>query len=224
MLYFVPTPIGNKGDITVRGLAVLQDADVVLTEDPTITAKLYSVLEITHKPKMVALSKNHDFHWTGVEQALTDLKNGKYTSMAVVSDAGTPGISDPGLLVVQMAQKMEVEYTVLPGATALIPAVVASGLVPKEFVFLGFLPLKKGRATALKKLAELSYPAVLYESNHRIKKLITELSTTLEPDRKLCICREITKKFEQLWAGTVAELEEYVLKEKGEFVVVVGAR
>ena len=224
MLYFVPTPIGNKDDITVRGKKLLETAMVVLTEDPTITAKLYKVLEIAHKPRYVALSRNHDFNWSGVEGVLADLKGKKLDSAVVVSDAGTPGISDPGLLVIQMAQKMGVEYTVLPGATAVIPAVVASGFVAKEFVFLGFLPLKKGRQTALKKLAVLEHPAVIYESNHRITKLIGELKTVLPDDTKLCICRELSKKFEQIWVGSVGELDKYMLVEKGEFVIVINTQ
>ncbi len=219
MLYVVPTPIGNLEDITVRGLRILGESTTILCEDPRVTKKLLNLLNIDSKPVMVALTRNQDINYTGIIRVLNSIKEGD--TISLVTDAGTPGMSDPGAEVVRMAQEAEITYTILPGATALVPAAVASGFVSKEFVFLGFLPIKKGRQMAWGRIAIADHPMVIYESVHRITKFLNEAQQKLEPDRKICICREITKSFESIWVGTVKDLDSYILKEKGEFVVVI---
>ncbi len=141
--------------------------------------------------------------------------------IALVSDAGTPGISDPAFEVLQLAQELNINYTTLPGATALIPAVVNSNLINKDFLFLGFLPLKKGRMTQWKRIAESKTPVVIYESCHRIVKFLEEAKTNLNPKTKICINQEISKSHENIWVGRVSEIEKYEVVEKGEFVIVV---
>jgi 16S rRNA (cytidine1402-2'-O)-methyltransferase len=141
--------------------------------------------------------------------------------IAIVTDAGTPGISDPAFEIIQLLQQLNLDYTVLPGATACIPAIVASNLVSKEFTFLGFLPLKKGRQTIWREITMSKYPVVIYESCHRIAKLIDELQANLKPEAKVSISQELSKKYENTWIGCVGKLKEYEVKERGEFVVVV---
>jgi 16S rRNA (cytidine1402-2'-O)-methyltransferase len=140
----------------------------------------------------------------------------------LVTDAGTPGISDPGFEILQMALEKGLKFEVLPGANGIIPAVVTSGIVSKEFLFLGFLPIKKGRQTAWQKIAISEYPVVIYESVHRIEKFITESKEYLEPNRKITICKDLSKLFENIWRGSIADLESYKPTLKGEFVVVIG--
>lgn len=239
MLYFVPTPIGNLGDITLRALEVLKKANVVLCEDGRVTSQLFRLLKIENKPRFVNLIKAHIFNEKEVLEVFENLEKTGFDNcdysfqqgdenlenefvVAVVTDAGTPGISDPGFEVIKLAQQNGVAYTTLPGATAVTPAVVNSGLVGKEFLFLGFLPIKKGRQKLWQKIVESEYPVILYESNHRIGRFIKEAGEYLDQDRKVCFCREISKKFEQIWVGSVAELVDLKIKEKGEFVVVVG--
>jgi 16S rRNA (cytidine1402-2'-O)-methyltransferase len=218
MIYVVPTPVGNLEDITLRSLRLMSEATIVLTEDPRVSAKLWKLLNIEHKPRWVPLLKNHEYN-PEVEKVIVEANDEDV--ILLVSDAGTPGLSDPGREVIELCQNHQKTYTVLPGATALIPAVVASGLVAKDFVFVGFLPLKKGRKKQLQLLATSKQPIVLYESVHRIKKLCVELVEYFPPTTKVCMCRELSKKHEEIVHTTVSELNNLILKEKGEFVVIL---
>lgn len=237
MLYIVPTPIGNLDDITIRGLKVLQSAKIILCEDPRVTNKLLELLKIENKPKLIQLERNHSFNKNEIWKVLIELKDEKNNEfyyaknsikleedtniIALVSDAGTPGISDPAFEVLKIAQELGINYTTLPGATAVIPAVVNSNLITKEFLFLGFLPLKKGRMTEWKRIANSETPAVIYESCHRIKKFLEEVKTYLQPNTKICINQEISKSHENIWVGNVDQVQNYILVEKGEFVIVI---
>ena len=224
MLTFVPVPIGNLGDITLRAIETLKTAHILIAEDPRVTGKLLMLLGITYspetKPKYITYIRNNEFNQAPIYDALESLKLNDQ-NVVVVSDAGTPGISDPGFLIIRKAQELGLTYTILPGATALIPAAVGSGLIGKEFTFLGFLPLKKGRQTLWKWIALCEYPVVIYESNHRIAKFIVEAQTFLTPNTQISIAREISKLHEQYWMGTVAELDTLTIVEKGEFVIVI---
>jgi 16S rRNA (cytidine1402-2'-O)-methyltransferase len=220
MLYVVPTPIGNLEDITVRAQRILTESTSILCEDPRITKKLCNLLGIDTKPQFIALSRNKEINYSGIAKVLDTISDNDVVSL--VTDAGTPGMSDPGCEIVRMCQELGIKYTVLPGATAFVPALVASGIVQKEFVFMGFLPTKKGRKTAWATISLSHYPVVFYESVHRIAKCILEAQEYLQPDQKISISREISKTFESLWSGKVSDLSSYSLVEKGEFVVVVG--
>lgn len=222
MLFVVPTPIGNLGDVTLRSLEIFKTANIILTEDGRVTSKLLTLLEITNKPRYINLIKNHSFNFTPINKVLQELKTNPEQIVALVTDAGTPGLSDPGFEVINMARELEIAYTVLPGANALIPAIVASNLVSKDFRFYGFLPLKKGRETAWKEIANSDVPVVLYESVHRMEKFIQESQKNLEPTRKISILKDLSKMYEDYWVGTVEELTNYQFKDKGEFVVVIG--
>lgn len=224
MFYFVPTPIGNMEDITLRTLKLFKECKIIICEDALKTSQLLKLLEIENKPRLVMMMKNHNFN---EKEILTILKNDLNNSgensqtILVASDAGMPGISDPGYLIIKLLQKNNHPYTVLPGANALLPAVVASGLVVKDFVFLGFLPLKKGRQKAILNLKNYEIPVVLYESNHRIKKLLNELLASLDGKTEIFIAREISKKFETFYLENLEKLPIENIKEKGEFVVVI---
>jgi 16S rRNA (cytidine1402-2'-O)-methyltransferase len=239
MLYIVPTPIGNLEDITIRSLKVLEKAKILLCEDPKITHKLLELLKVENKPKFVQLERNHSFNEKEITTTLESLKGDEpliedcfYTQpkmkleddsniIALVSDAGTPGISDPAFEVLKVAQNLNIDYTTLPGATAAIPAAVNSNLITKEFLFLGFIPLKKGRQSEWKRIAASTTPVVIYESCHRIAKFITEASQFLEPNSKISITQEISKTFENIWVSKIQNLPSYPLVEKGEFVIVI---
>lgn len=220
MFYFVPTPIGNMEDITLRALRLFKECSTIICEDPLKTSQLLKLLEAGNKPRLVAMLKNHNFNEKGILEVLKS----EGETILVVTDAGTPGISDPGYLIVKMLQEKSLNYTVLPGANAVLPAVAASGLVVKEFTFLGFLPLKKGRQKALQSLSLEKLPFVLYESNHRIKKLLGELKENLNEESEVFIAREISKKFETFYFGKISELDVEKIKEKGEFVIVIKNR
>lgn len=226
MIYFVPVPIGNLDDITIRAIKILSTAESILTEDGRETAKLLALLDIKReiKPKYINIIKNNQFNYSPVKQAIVEsLQSGG--DVAVVSDAGTPGLSDPGFEVVRLAQEMQIDYTVLPGATALVPAIVASGLVGKDFLYLGFLPIKKGRQTLWQEISASPRPVVVYESVHRMQKLAIECTKYLGNTRKVFVARELSKSYEQLWVGTGPELEQKIQTQeimlKGEFVVVI---
>jgi 16S rRNA (cytidine1402-2'-O)-methyltransferase len=239
MLYIVPTPIGNLDDITVRGLKVLKKAKIILCEDPRVTVKLLELLKIENKPKLVQLERNHNFNQKEISKILEEHKSLEPSEnnnffikntlkieedenvIALVSDAGTPGISDPAFEVLKIAQENGVNYTTLPGATAMVPAIVNSNLITKEFIFLGFLPIKKGRMTEWKRIAASETPVVIYESCHRIHKFLEESQTYLNPKTKICINQEISKSHENIWIGTVDQIKSYEVVEKGEFVVVI---
>jgi 16S rRNA (cytidine1402-2'-O)-methyltransferase len=218
MITFVPTPIGNLGDITLRSIEALKNSDLILSEDPRVTAQLLKKLEIPTK-KMISFGAEGENY--KLEIILSEYKD---KQIVIVSDAGMPGISDPGYAIVQLAQQNSIQYTFLPGASAGVTAAAASGLVSKEYLFIGFLPHKKGRMTEWKRIADSRVPVVLYESVHRIIKAISEIKEYLSVDREIFIAREMTKVFETYWRGKVSNLQEYQLVEKGEFVIVIGVK
>lgn len=216
-LYIVPTPIGNMGDITLRAIEVLKNCDLVLAEDTRVTGKLLSLLGL----KKETLSMHKFNEHSRLEYVKNLLQEGK--TISYCSDAGTPGISDPGFLIVRECNRNGIPLEVLPGATAFIPALVASGLATERFVFEGFLPQKKGRQTRMKELALETRTMIFYESPFRLVKSLTELGQYLGTDRKACVSREITKLFEENRRGTLTELAAHYTKTppKGEIVVVV---
>lgn len=219
-LYLIPTPIGNLGDITLRALEVLKSVDTILAEDTRTSGILLKHYQIS-KP----LQSFHIFneHKT-VNQIIDRLQKGE--TLALVSDAGTPGISDPGFLLVREALKNGIKVDALPGATALIPALVKSGFPTDRFVFEGFLPHKKGRQTLLKKLAEEDRTIILYESPHRLLKTLEQIVEFMGADRQVSVSRELTKKFEETQTGTAQEVLTYFgAKEvKGEIVMVISGK
>lgn len=217
MFTITPTPIGNIQDVSTRVLQVLTNADLIITEDPRITSKLLAQLGIEHK-KFLHFGGEDDV--VKVAHAVQEYRN---SNVAVVVDAGMPGISDPGWVVVNELQRARVPYTVLPGPSALITAVAASGLVSSQFWFAGFLPHKKGRQTLWKRIATSDMPVILYESVHRIQKCLQEIMQYIAPETELFVAREMTKVHEQYWRGKVSDLQDFLLIEKGEFVLVIGA-
>jgi 16S rRNA (cytidine1402-2'-O)-methyltransferase len=217
MLYIVPTPIGNLKDITLRALDVLKQVDLVLAEDTRTTSILLNHYEIT-KP----LSPYHQHNEHQVLQHLVhQLGNGK--NIALLTDAGTPGISDPAFLLIRESIKAGVKVECLPGATAFVPALVNSGIPSNRFVFEGFLPLKKGRQTLLKKLAEEDRTMIFYESPVRLTKTLQDFIQHFGADRLCCVSRELTKVFEENKRGTLQEAFNYYNEKpvKGEIVMVV---
>lgn len=216
-LFLVPTPIGNLEDITLRGIRVLKEADVILAEDTRTSAKLLSHFEIKNK-----LVSHHKFneHKT-VEMIAHQIEEGK--NVALISDAGTPGISDPGFLLVRTCLEKEIEVECLPGATALIPALVNSGFPTDRFTFEGFLPQKKGRQKKIKELASETRTMIFYESPYRLIKSLEQFAEFFGPDRKACVSRELTKFFEENRRGTLSELITYFNSKpiKGEIVIVL---
>jgi len=219
-LYLVPTPIGNLADVTLRALEILKSVDTILAEDTRTSGILLKHYNI-NKP----LQSFHIFNEHKTVNGLIERLN-KGEVMALISDAGTPGISDPGFLLVREALKAGVKIDCLPGATALIPALVKSGFPTDRFVFEGFLPHKKGRQTALKKLAEEERTIIFYESPHRLVKALEQLKEYFGADRQASVSRELSKKFEETKNGTVDELLKYFSSKevKGEIVVVVNGR
>jgi 16S rRNA (cytidine1402-2'-O)-methyltransferase len=219
-LILVPTPVGNLKDITLRALEVLKEADLILAEDTRTSRNLLNHYSISTPLQSFHMHNEHKV----VERYVAEMAAGK--TIVQVSDAGTPGISDPGFLLVREAIKAGIAVEVMPGATAFVPALVASGLPCDKFVFEGFLPQKKGRQTRLKFLADETRTMVFYESVHRMHKSLTEMAEYFGPERPASYTREISKKFEETARGTLAELIEYVktTSPKGEFVVVVGGK
>ena len=220
LLYLVPTPVGNLEDITSRALKVLKEADLILAEDTRTTGVLLKHFEI--KNAMLSYHKFNE-HQT-VERVVERLKAGE--TIAVVSDAGTPGISDPGFLVAREAVKAGVEVICLPGATAFVPALVSSGLPCDRFCFEGFLPPKKGRATRLSALAEESRSIIFYESPHRLVKTLAQFVEVFGAERQVSVCREISKIHEESVRGTLEEvLAHFTATEpRGEIVIVLAGR
>lgn len=216
-LYIVPTPIGNLEDITLRAIRVLQEADLILAEDTRNSSFLLKHLNISKPLKSYHQHNEHKI----LQEILELLNQGK--NIALISDAGTPGISDPGFLLVREALKHNITVCTLPGPTALIPALVNSGLPCNEFSFYGFLSQKKGRQTKLKQLALEEKTFVVYESPFRLVKLLEELKTHLGPNRTACVCRELSKLFEENKRGSMDELIAHYKDKpvKGEIVVVV---
>jgi 16S rRNA (cytidine1402-2'-O)-methyltransferase len=218
-LYIVSTPIGNLKDITLRALEVLSEVDFILCEDTRVTSillKHYHIIKQLNSFNAVSEIKK-------VPSIIERLQNGQ--SYALVSDAGTPAISDPGVRLISEAIKNGIQVITIPGATALIAALTISGLPTDSFVFEGFIPQKKGRQKKLKKLSEEKRTIVLYESSHRIIKLIDELIEYF-PERYVVVCRELTKKFEETWRGYPTELKEKLNERivKGEFVFVIASK
>lgn len=216
-LYVVPTPIGNLEDITLRAINVLKSVDFILAEDTRTSSHLMRHLGI-EKP----MYSHHKFneHAT-VGRVAESIAAGR--DVALVSDAGTPGISDPGFLLVRKCVEEGIDVETLPGATALIPAVVQSGFPCDRFAFEGFLPQKKGRMKRLQELAEEERTVVLYESPYRVVKCLEQIAETMGEDRRVAVVREITKKFEQTVRGSVKEVLAHFRahEPKGEFVIVV---
>lgn len=216
-LVLVPTPVGNLEDITLRAIRVLQEADVVLAEDTRVTGQLLRHLNIS---KPLQPFHQHNEH-RKVAEMVDRIRSG--TSVAYCSDAGTPGISDPGFLLVRACLEAGIEPEVLPGPTAFVPALVASGFPCDRFVFEGFLPHKKGRTSRIVEWKNETRTVVIYESTHRIARLMRELAEHLQVERKAVIHREISKKFEQRLSGTLSELAEIcaLTPLKGELVVIL---
>ncbi|MEM1116518.1 MAG: 16S rRNA (cytidine(1402)-2'-O)-methyltransferase [Bacteroidota bacterium] len=219
MLVLVPTPVGNLDDITLRALRVLKEAAVVACEDTRTTGVLFQHFGIETPRTSFHVHNEHAKAGRLVERMVAG------ETVALVSDAGTPGISDPGFLLVRAAAEAGVRVEALPGPTAFVPALVASGLPSDRFVFEGFLPHKKGRQTRIQALADEPRTAVLYESPHRLVKLLGQLADHLGADRPAAVAREISKVHEEVRRGTLAELAAWYgaqPKVRGEIVVVVG--
>jgi 16S rRNA (cytidine1402-2'-O)-methyltransferase len=216
-LFVVPTPIGNLEDITLRAINTLKSVDMILAEDTRTTSFLLKHLQIEKPLKSYHQHNEHKI----VEEIVSMIRSGK--TVALASDAGTPGISDPGFLLIRECIAANIEVTTLPGPTAFVPALVNSGLPCNEFSFYGFLPQKKGRQTKLKQLALEDKTLVLYESPFRLVKLLEELKQFLGENRKACVSRELSKMFEENKRGTLQELITYFSSKavKGEIVVVV---
>ncbi len=217
-LYLVPTPVGNLEDITMRALKVLREADLILAEDTRTSGNLLKHFDI--KNAMLSYHKFNE-HKT-VESIVERLQGGQ--TIAVVSDAGTPGISDPGFLVAREAIRAGIEVITLPGATAFVPALVSSGLPCDRFCFEGFLPQKKGRQTRLQALSEETRTMIFYESPHRIVKTLTQFIEVFGPERQVSVCREISKIHEESVRGTLQEVLQHFTENepRGEFVIVLG--
>ena len=220
MLYLVPTPIGNLEDITLRAIRLLKECDLILAEDTRTTGKLLSHFEISTQQSAFHMHNEHK----SAEKFVNEMKDGK--TICLVSDAGTPGISDPGFLLVREALKENVKVECLPGATAFVPALVKSGIPCDRFVFEGFLPHKKGRQTKIKEIAEETRTVVIYESTHRIIKALEQFNEFFDEDRIVSVSRELTKKFEETVTGTVVEVLDHFKNNtiKGEFVVVIAGK
>jgi len=215
-LYIVSTPIGNLKDITLRAIEVLKDIDFVACEDTRVTSFLLSHYEI--KKELISLNAVNENK--KLDYVLSRIEHGG--SCALCSDAGTPGISDPGVRLISAAIRRQLKVIPIPGVTAAIAAISASGLPTDSFLFEGFLPQKKGRQKKLKELSEIDKTIILYESTYRIEKLLEELNEHM-PNRQITVARELTKKFEEFWRGNPANLLEQIKEKttKGEFVVVI---
>ena len=221
MLYLVPTPIGNLQDITLRALEVLKSVDLIACEDTRTSSKLLNHFDIR-----VPRISYHDHNERGrTPQLIDQMKAGQ--RIALISDAGSPGISDPGFYLVRACIEAEIKVEALPGATAVIPALTVSGLPSERFVYEGFLPVKKGRQTRLGQLAEEPRTMVFYESPHRLLKTLGNFEDTFGPERPAAVVREISKTFEEVQRGPLAELKKYFAEKnklRGEFVIVVGGK
>jgi 16S rRNA (cytidine1402-2'-O)-methyltransferase len=220
MLHIIPTPIGNLADMTFRAVEVLRLVDLILAEDTRTSGVLLNHYQIQ---KPVTPYHQHNEHKV-TPHLVEQLAAGR--NMALLTDAGTPGISDPAFLLVRECARHGIAVECLPGATAFVPALVSSGLPINRFCFEGFLPLKKGRHTLLTQLAQEERTIVFYESPVRLVKTLLQLAEYFGPDRPCCVCRELTKKFEENKRGTLAEVAAYFAEKgvKGEIVVVVGGK
>ena len=219
-LFIVPTPIGNLGDITLRSIEVLKSVNLILAEDTRTSSKLLKHYDIDTPVESFHAHNEHK----KLESIINKLRND--TQIALISDAGTPGISDPGFLIVRECIKNEVELECLPGPTAFIPALVSSGLPGDRFSFEGFLPVKKGRTKRLKELSADTKTMVFYESPHRILKTLNDFSNYFHAESQISVSRELTKLYEETFRGTIKESVKYFEKNKrkGEFVIVLSPK
>lgn len=217
ILYFVPTPVGNLEDMTFRAVRILKEVDYILCEDTRTSGILLKHYEISKPLKAYHLHNEHQ----ATEKVIEELKSGQ--NIALITDAGTPGISDPGYLLAKAAADEDLETICLPGATAFVPALVVSGLPNNEFLFAGFLPQKKGRQTKLKQLAAEKRTIVLYESPHKINTTLEQIREFFGPETRISLSREISKKFEETKRGSIDELIEFSKSKtlKGEIVLVI---
>lgn len=219
-LYVVPTPVGNLEDMTFRAIRILKEVDLILAEDTRTSGVLLKHFDIKN-----AMLSHHKFneHQT-VERIVERIKGGE--QVALISDAGTPGISDPGFLIVRECVRNGIEVQCLPGATAFVPALVASGLPDERFCFEGFLPQKKGRATRLAQLQDEVRTMVFYESPYRLVKTLTQFAEVFGTERKVAVCREISKVHEESVRGTLAEVIAHFQQSepKGEIVIVLAGK
>ncbi len=220
MLYVVPTPVGNLEDITLRALRVLKEVDLILAEDTRTSSVLLKHYDI-HTP----LKSHHKFNEHETSDQMAE-RIAAGLNVALISDAGTPGISDPGFMLVRACVERSVEVQCLPGATAFVPALVDSGLPCDRFYFEGFLPQKKGRQTRLQQLAQQEHTMIIYESPFRLQKTLEQLAEYLGQDRHASVSREISKKFEDTQRGTIAELIAHYKENpaKGEIVIIVDGK
>ena len=219
-LFIVPTPIGNLEDITFRAIKVLKEVNLILAEDTRTSIKLLQHYNINTPMQSHHM---HNEHKT-LDGIVRRLKNGE--QIALISDAGTPAISDPGFLLSRACVEQGIEIECLPGATAFVPALVNSGLPNDRFVFEGFLPIKKGRQTRLNDLAEETRTMVFYESPHKLLKTLSQFVTYFGPERPISVSRELTKMYEETIRGNISEVLEYFKSKtpKGEFVIVVAGK
>lgn len=217
ILYLVPTPIGNLKDMTFRAVEVLNECDLILAEDTRTSGFLLKQYEISTPMRSYHAHNEHKV----TEEIIQQLKDGR--SFSLITDAGSPGISDPGFLMARACVEHGIEVIALPGATAFVPALTVSGLVSNEFVFIGFLPVKKGRQTKLTELKDEKRTLIFYESPHKITRTLKDLSESFGAERKASLSREITKKFEETLRGSLEELHQIseTRNLKGEMVLVV---
>ena len=219
-LYLVPTPIGNLEDITLRALRILKQVDFILAEDTRTSGKLLHHFQIATPMQSHHMHNEHK----RLDDLIKRLQAGE--QMALISDAGTPGISDPGFLLTRACIENDIDVECLPGATAFVPALVNSGMPSDRFVFEGFLPVKKGRQTRLQQLAEESRTMILYESPHKLLKTLAQIVEYFGAERQVAVCRELTKMYEETVRGTAAHVLEHYTKKpaKGEIVIVVAGK
>ncbi len=220
MLYLVPSPIGNLADITFRAIDVLKSVDLILAEDTRTSGKLLRYYQIDRPTTSYHQHNEHKI----LDHLISQLASGK--TMALITDAGTPGVSDPAFLLVRECIKNDIKVECLPGATAFVPALVNSGLPMSSFCFEGFLPLKKGRQTFLKKMAQEERTMVFYESPMRLVKTLKDFIEYFGVDRECCVSRELTKVFEENQRGTLQKVHDYFKdqKVKGEIVIIVAGK
>ncbi len=216
-LYIIPTPIGNLEDVTLRALRILKEVDFVLAEDTRTSKKFFMHYDISTQLIAYHMHNEHE----KLQNIIQRIQQSQ--SVGLISDAGTPAISDPGFLLVRECIKQGIEVECLPGATAFVPAIVNSGLPNDRFVFEGFLPHKKGRQTRIQELAKHKYSFILYESPYRLVKTLLQLAEVLGPDRQASVSREISKLYEETQRGSLKELADYFGRGtvKGEIVIVV---
>lgn len=219
-LFIVPTPIGNLKDMTFRAVEILQQVDLILAEDTRTSGKLLKHFDIQTQMQSYHMHNEHKM----LDRIIQRLKSGE--TMALISDAGTPAISDPGFLLVRASLENDIAIETLPGATAFVPALVNSGLPNDKFIFEGFLPVKKGRQTRLEFLANENRTMIFYESPHKLLKTLTHFSEYFGADRKVSVSRELTKLYEETIRGSLAELLAHFTTKnpKGEFVIIVAGK